>query len=100
MKITLIELSNWRAYESAIFEFDTADEDKNCVLIGAPNGFGKTSLFEAITLCIYGKKGLPLLARASDTGRVDTPYDKFLSNVIHKNALNSSSRKVSSQNWL
>ena len=95
MKITSIELSNWRAYQSAVFNFDITNNSKNCVLIGAPNGFGKTSLFEALTLCIYGKKGLPLLARAADKGRAETPYDRFLSSIIHKKALASTSKRLS-----
>lgn len=95
MKIKSIELSNWRAYQSATFNFDIEDVNKNCILIGAPNGFGKTSLFEAITLCVYGKKGLPLLVRASEAGKIEIPYDKFLSKVIHKSALKSSSRQLS-----
>lgn len=95
MKIVSIELSNWRAYQSATFNFDISDKSKNCVLIGAPNGFGKTSLFEALTLCIFGKKGLPLLARASNKGRTDTPYDRFLSSIIHKKALASVSKRLS-----
>lgn len=87
MRITSIELCNWRAYKNVTFRFDVSNTDKNCVVIGAPNGFRKTSLFEAITLCLYGQKGQRLLARASETGKADTPYNVFLSGVLHKAAL-------------
>ena len=79
MKILSIELVNWRAYSQARFEFNPS-KIGSIVVIGAPNGYGKTSFFEAVTLCLYGKTGLPLLARASDQefGRPAVSYDKSL----------------------
>ena len=97
MKIISIEIENWRAFSSVKFDFDGKNKDKNCVLIGADNGFGKTSFFEAITLCLYGKFGLSLLARAEDQALEHKPhmsYDKFMSSVLHKGALITGQRRV------
>ena len=96
MKIISIEMTNWRAYSSVAFDFSRTTKKKNCVLIGAENGFGKTSFFEAITLCLYGKSGFPLLARATDQalGKQQVSYDKFMGSVIHKDALMNCPRVV------
>jgi DNA sulfur modification protein DndD len=54
MKIKELVLKNFRSFkEETRFDFATKDE-KNIVLIGGENGAGKTSIFEAIKLCIYG----------------------------------------------
>jgi DNA sulfur modification protein DndD len=58
MYISQIVLRDWKAYASALFEFPAPTAKKNIVLIGAPNGYGKTSLFEAIVLGIFGRDGL------------------------------------------
>lgn len=55
MRINKIRLYNFSSYEG-INEFDlkTAGKSKNIVLIGGKNGAGKTSLFTAIKVALYG----------------------------------------------
>ena len=54
MKINRITLENFGSYEGeAIFE-TRAQDSKNIILIGGKNGTGKTTLFTAMRLCLYG----------------------------------------------
>lgn len=88
MYLSKITFRNWKGYQNAEVNFPEPHEDKNIVLIGAPNGFGKTSFFEGIVLALFGRQGLPLIARSPLTSeaddRLDTSYSKFLEGALHK----------------
>lgn len=86
MHISSITLDGWKAYPKAEFNFDAPIQGRNIVLIGANNGYGKTSLFEAIVLGIFGRYGLGLIARRSIGGgseRTNRSYKKFLEGALH-----------------
>ena len=53
IKLTLCNFKNYRGENH--FDFSVSP-DKNVVLIGGMNGSGKTSIPEAIRLCLYGRK--------------------------------------------
>ena len=65
------------------------------MLVLAPNEHGKTSFFEAVTLGLFGREGLPLIPRARTAGgsdaseRLNTTYSQFLANTLHRRALES-----------
>ncbi len=90
MHISQIKLRDWKAYEVAKFDFPAPEIGRNIVLIGAPNGYGKTSLFEAIVLGMFGQNGLPLIARSpvpgTDKDRLSVSYSKFLEKAIYRGA--------------
>jgi DNA sulfur modification protein DndD len=96
MYLRSVELRDWRSYRKAHFEFPKPTNKKNVILIKAPNEHGKTSLFEAITLCLFGRDGLILLPRAriaSDgevTDKLAATYGRFLSGILHRRAIQDS----------
>ncbi len=54
MKINSVKIKNFRSYRGITnFDFRFKD-DKNIILIGGENGAGKSSIFEAMKLCLYG----------------------------------------------
>lgn len=90
MHISQITLRDWKAYSTVRFDFPAPSPEGNIVLIGAPNGYGKTSLFEAIVLGIFGRDGLPLIARSpfSEAGKEQiTSYKRFLEKSLHRGAI-------------
>ena len=64
MWIHSIKLRNFKSYDHAEFHFPEPEDGKNIVLIGAQNGHGKTTLLEAVYLCLYDKDAISHLQRA------------------------------------
>ena len=92
MHLRSIVLRDWRAYAGAArFDFPAPTSQRNVVLIGARNGYGKTSLFHAIILGLFGQDGMPLIATATfggtSTDRLQTTYSEFMRGVLNKRAL-------------
>lgn len=94
MHFKFVELFNWRSYRHARFEFPTPQGEKNVVLIRAPNEYGKTSFFEAVTLGLFGRLALPIIPRVryntdSDLKEsIKESYSAFLSKTLHYRAIN------------
>ena len=101
MHISKIELRDWKAYETANFEFPEPTAKRNIVLIGARNGFGKTSLYEAIILCMFGQDGMTLSKNSSlfraDNGHEQQhrSYKEFLERALHRGAIAQGRRSCS-----
>ena len=64
MWISKLELTCFKSYQHQMFDFPAPEDGRNIVLIGGMNGFGKTSILEALYLCLYGKEAIIHLARA------------------------------------
>lgn len=100
MYLRSIELINWRSYRHARFEFPIPDGCRNVILITAPNEYGKTSFFEALTLGLFGRLGLSLVPRAHTVDgkydeRLTQNYSQFLNKVLHHRATESGPARCS-----
>jgi DNA sulfur modification protein DndD len=85
MWIAKIELSNFKSYQHQTFEFPQPLAGRNIVLIGGMNGFGKTSILEALYLGLYGKEAVEHLGRAGL--KDDVGYRKFVERALHGTAI-------------
>ena len=85
MWIAKIELFNFKSYQHQAFEFPQPRGGRNIVLIGGMNGYGKTSILEALYLGLYGKESVEHLGRAGL--KDDVGYRKFLERALHGTAI-------------
>jgi DNA sulfur modification protein DndD len=88
--ISKIELTNFKSYRHAEFNFPEPEGEKNIVLVGGINGYGKTSILEALYLCLYGKDAIVHLARAGLKSDEIKGYPSFL-----ERAFNGEARRAS-----
>lgn len=89
MKLEAIRLSNWKAFAQFELAWDEEALTHDVAVIEGANGYGKTSLQEAIPLCLYGREGIALAARALDTRSSAGSYDTFLERARHDGAAGS-----------
>ena len=86
MYISKIELTKFKSYQHAELKFPEPSEGKNIVLVGGMNGYGKTTILEALYLCLYGKDALPHLARAGLKTDDYRGYPTFLEKALNGEA--------------
>ena len=59
IKLKSICFQNWKCYQDQVIDFDIDNDDnKNIWVIFGNNGYGKTSLLEAILWCLYGVRAI------------------------------------------
>ena len=86
MWISKLELVCFKSYQHQIFEFPMPESGQNIVLIGGMNGFGKTSILEALYLGLYGRDAIIHLARAGLKTDEKTGYPTFLERAFNGEA--------------
>lgn len=83
MWLSRCELKNFKSYRHQVFEFPKPDSAKNLVLIGGINGYGKTTLLEAIYVGLYGEEAIK--HKALDSAGLKTKsYGHFLETAFHR----------------
>lgn len=71
-------LHNYTAFEGTqqVNLTPTENFKQNIILIGAMNGSGKTSLLEAVKLCLYGERGSGLVPqRESEASFINKKFN-------------------------
>lgn len=86
MWISRLELTCFKSYQHQIFNFPEPSDGKNIVLVGGMNGYGKTSILEALYLCLYGKDAIVHLARAGLKIDDTKGYPTFLERAFNGEA--------------
>ena len=92
MRLRSVLLRNWKTYRRAQIELPTTCDGRNVVVFEGYNGAGKTSLLEAIQLCLFGRSGLALVARAAGNGKPESSYDDFLERAMSADSGGKSER--------
>lgn len=87
MWISRLELTCFKGYQHQVFSFPEPADGKNIVLVGGMNGYGKTSILEALYLCLYGKDAMVHLARAGLKTDDKKGYPTFLERAFNGEAL-------------
>lgn len=87
MWISKLELTCFKSYQHQSFSFPSPSDGGNVILIGGMNGYGKTSILEALYLCLYGKDAIVHLARAGlKTDETKGGYPTFLERAFNGEA--------------
>ena len=90
MRFTLIELFNFGIYQGLHRIEPTQSGERNITLIGGMNGGGKTTILDAVFLCLYGKKASGYVA-----GRWASYCDVLRSRICRAAAERSASVRIS-----
>ncbi len=78
MVFTRLELNNIGLYKNKNV-FDLEPKHDNIILFGGKNGSGKTTILDAVKICLYGNRSLGLSKRE---------YEKYIKNFINKDSYN------------
>lgn len=82
LKIQTIRLRNWKCYQDEIIQFQNSN-DKNIWIVFGQNGFGKTSLLEAIQWCLYGTDAVSSAELETRFNRVAVRNDSHTHLSVH-----------------
>ena len=88
MKISKIVLDNFRQYYGNVSVDLETENNKNIVIIGGKNGYGKTNFLLSIVWCLYGDKITQIDESFKREIQKETNYQRFL-----KQSLNWDSQK-------
>jgi len=90
MKLSNIEINNFRQYYNSVNIDLLTNSDQNIVVIGGRNGYGKTNLLLSIVWCLYGEK----ISQIDDNFKKEIQKEKNYSSFMQQ-SINWSAKKES-----
>lgn len=95
-RLRSVSMVNWKAFRSASIQLGPHDPNRPLTLIGGNNGYGKTSILQAIAAGIYGSRGhLDVRGLGGEAGasrRID--YRLFIERAMHRPAFEAGERMI------
>lgn len=88
MKISKIVLDNFRQYYGSISIDLETDGNKNIVIVGGKNGYGKTNFLLSIVWCFYGERIMQIDDTFKREIQKDSNYQKFLKQSLNWDSQN------------
>lgn len=90
MKISKVILNNFRQFYGQV-EIDLlTDINRNIILIGGKNGFGKTNFLISIVWCLYGEKITQIDENFKREVQKESNYQKFIRQSLNWNSKDES----------
>jgi len=90
MKISKIDLNNFRQYYGNVSIDLETEGDKNIVIVGGKNGYGKTNFLLSIVWCFYGEKIMQIDENFKREIQKETNYQRFLKQSLNWDSQNES----------
>lgn len=97
MKFSSINIENFRQYHGNVFiDLDT-EQNKNIVLIGGRNGYGKTNFLISLVWCLYGEKISQVDENFKKEIQKEKNYSQFMKQSLNWTATNENNSSFSIQ---
>lgn len=94
MKFSNIQINNFRQYYNLVNIDLTTTSDKNIIIIGGRNGYGKTNFLLAIVWCLYGDK----ISQIDENFKKEIQKEKNYSSFMQQ-SINWSAKKENKTNF-
>lgn len=87
MKFSKIYIENFRQYYGKVSVDLSTDKEKNIIVIGGRNGYGKTNLLLSVVWCLYGDKISQIDEHFKKEIQKEKNYSSFMQQSINWTAL-------------
>jgi len=94
MKLSNIEINNFRQYYNSVNIDLTTNSDQNIIVIGGRNGYGKTNLLLSIVWCFYGEK----ISQIDDNFKKEIQKEKNYSSFMQQ-SINWTAKKENKETF-
>ncbi len=95
MRFSNIEINNFRQYYNSVNIDLTTNSDKNIIVIGGRNGYGKTNFLLSIVWCLYGDKISQIDENFKKEVQKEKNYSSFMQQSINWTAKKENKTKFS-----